>query len=37
MPALATDAPSSSTEASGEDATETPNFSFRFEDRKFQV
>ena len=37
MSALATDALPSSTEVSGDDATETPNFSFRFQDRKFQA
>ena len=37
MPALASDAPPSSAEVTGEDATETPNFSFHFQDRKFQV
>ena len=37
MSALATDALPSSTEVSGDDAAETPNFSFRFQDRKFQA
>jgi len=37
MSALASDALPSSTEVSGDDAAESSNFSFRFQDRKFQA
>jgi hypothetical protein len=37
MSALASDAPPLSTEVTGDDAAETPHFSFRFQDRKFKV